>query len=98
MFQCRRPLHAEPDSEGLALELWQSRWNFDSWRAFLEVKESASELAAIRMSTHTGRPLGTAEFVHALERSTRRPLAPQKRGRRPRTIADPRQGVLSLDA
>jgi putative transposase len=89
---------AEPDSEGLALELWQSRWNFDSWRAFLEVKESASELAAIRMSTHTGRPLGTVEFVHALERSTRRPLAPQKRGRRPRTIADPRQGVLSLDA
>jgi len=34
-------------------------------------KESESGLAAIRTSTHTGRPLGTAEFVHAQERSTR---------------------------
>jgi putative transposase len=89
---------AEPDSGWLAMELWQSRWNSDSWRAFLEVMESASELTAIRMSTHTGRPLGTQEFVHALERSTQRPLAPQKRGRRPRAIADPRQSALSLDA
>jgi putative transposase len=89
---------AEPDSGWLALELWQSRWNSDSWRAFLEVKESESALAAIRTSTHTGRPLGTAEFVHALELSTRRLLAPQKRGRRPTAIADPRQSVLSLDA
>jgi hypothetical protein len=85
------------DSGWLALEMWQSRWTAGSWRAFLKAKESASELAAIRLSTHTGRPLGTAEFVHALERSTQRPLAPQKRGRRPRAIADPRQSVLSLD-
>jgi putative transposase len=67
-----------PDSGWLALELWQSRWTADSWRAFLKAKESASELAAICLSTHTGRPLGTAEFVHALERSTQRPLAPQR--------------------
>jgi hypothetical protein len=32
-------------------------------------------------STHTGRPLGTADFVTALERSTLRLLAPQKGGR-----------------
>jgi hypothetical protein len=88
---------AVPDSDCLAMELWQSQWNAASWRAFLEVKESGSELAAIRLSTHTGRPLGTAEFVHALERSTQRPLAPQKRGRRPQAIADPRQSVLRLD-
>jgi putative transposase len=89
---------AVSDSECLAMELWQSQWNAASWRAFLEVKENGSELAAIRLSTHTGRPLGTAEFVHALERSTQRPLAPQKRGRRPQAIADPRQSVLRLDA
>ena len=86
---------AVPDSGWLAMELWKSRWSSQSWRAFLEVKESASELAAIRMSTHTGRR-GTTEFVHALKRSTRRLLAPQKRGRRPRAIADPSQGVLSI--
>jgi REP element-mobilizing transposase RayT len=89
---------AVPDSDCLAMQLWQSQWNAASWRAFLEVKESGSELAVIRLSTHTGRPLGTAEFVHALERSTQRPLAPQKRGRRPQAIADPRQSVLRLDA
>jgi len=89
---------AVPDSGCLVMQLWQSRWDSASWRAFLEVKESASELAAIRLSTHTGRPLGTAEFVRALERSTQRPLAPQKRGPPPRPIADPRQSVLSLDA
>ena len=44
-----------------------------------------------------GGPLGTAEFVHTLERSTQRPLAPQKRGRRPRAIAEPRESVSSLD-
>jgi putative transposase len=62
-----------PDSGWLAREMWQSRWTADSWRAFLKAKESASELAAIRLSTHTGRQLGTAELVHALERSTQRP-------------------------
>jgi len=89
---------AVPESGWLAMELWKSRWNSDGWRAFLEAQENASELAAIRMSTHTGRPLGTTEFVHALERSTRRLLAPQKRGRRPRAIPDPSQGLLPLDA
>jgi putative transposase len=87
-----------PDLGCLAMELWQSRWDSASWRAFLKVRESESELAAIRLSTHTGRPLGTAEFVHALEQSIQRPLAPQKRGRRPRAIAEPRQSLLSLDA
>jgi putative transposase len=85
---------AEPDPGWLALELWQSHWNGDSWRAFLKAKEDASVLAAIRLSTHTGRPLGTAGFVCALERSTQRPLAPQKRGRRPRAVADPRQSAF----
>jgi hypothetical protein len=52
----------------LALELWQSHWTAETWRIFLSAKEDASALAATRLSTHTGHPLGTAEFVHALER------------------------------
>ena len=37
-------------------------------------------LAEIRRCTHTGRPLGSTEFVQALEGSTKRRLAPQKGG------------------
>jgi putative transposase len=82
--------------EWLALEPWQSHWTTESWESFLCATEDASALASIRLSTHTGRPLGIAEFVHALERSTQRPLAPQRRGRRLRAVADPRQTVLPL--
>jgi len=91
--------HCAPDAapEWLDMKLWQSHWTRETWRIFLKAKEDASALAAIRLSTHTGRPLGSAEFVRALERSTQRPLAPQKRGRRPRAVADPRQIVLSLN-
>jgi glycine oxidase len=55
--------------------------------------ETPSALQPLAMASARMYP----EFVHALERSTQRPLAPQKRGRRPRAIADPRQSVLSLD-
>jgi len=81
----------DPSAEWLDMQLWRS------WRIFLKAKDDASAVAAIRLSTHTGRPLGTAEFVRALERSTERPLTPQKRGRRPRVVADSRQIVLSLN-
>lgn len=86
-----------PNPSWLALEQWQAHWTAESWRAFLRTNEDESALAAIRLSTHTGRPLGTAEFVRALERSTQRPLAPRKRGRRRRAVADPRQNVLLLN-
>jgi hypothetical protein len=87
----------DPAPGWLDLELWQSHWTPETWRMFLEAKQDASALAAIRLSTHTGRPLGTAEFIHALERSTKRPLPPQKRGRRPRAVTDPRQIALLLN-
>ena len=87
---------AGPDPGWLSLGLWKNHWSAESWKAFLRAKEEESALTAIRVSTHTGRPLGTAEFVHALERTTQRLLAPQKRGRRPRPVADPIQNALSL--
>jgi hypothetical protein len=79
---------SDPAPGWLALEQWQTHWSAESWRAFLRAKEDESALAAMRLSTHTGHPLGTAEIVRALERSTQRPLAPQKRGTRPRAVAN----------
>jgi hypothetical protein len=38
-------------------------------------------METIRRCTHTGRPLGTADFVARLEQATQRRLAPQKGGR-----------------
>jgi putative transposase len=86
------------ESTWLEMELWKSHWNPDGWRAFLLEQENEAQLSAIRTSTHTGGPLGTSQFVQTLERSTRRLLAPQKRGRRPKAIPNPSQGLLSLDA
>jgi len=43
--------------------------------------ESASDLARVRQYTHTGRPLGSQEFVADLERMTERALAARKVGR-----------------
>jgi len=49
---------------------------------YLAEGEAEGEVAALRESTHTGRPLGTAEFVHSLEQAMQRRLARQKGGRR----------------
>jgi hypothetical protein len=60
------------------MELWQNHWTNASWREYLAAGETEIELASIRQCTHTGRPLGTPEFVHALEESMERRLVPQK--------------------
>ncbi|MEA2540343.1 MAG: REP-associated tyrosine transposase [Acidobacteriaceae bacterium] len=82
----------------LADRLWQNRWTVPAWREYLLAPEAESDVAAIRRSTHTGRPLGDAEFVSELEKTTGRRLIPQKRGRRKGNTPDPRQASLSLDA
>ncbi len=46
--------------------------------------------------THTGRPLGTQEFVHALEESMDRRLVPQKGGRPAKPRPDARQSDLDF--
>jgi hypothetical protein len=38
------------------------------WAQYLEQAESAADLSALRRATHTGRPLGTSEFVADLEK------------------------------
>jgi len=78
----------------LAMEEWQGRWDVASWRNYLEAGETESERMAVRQSTHTGRPLGSEEFVHELEEAAMRPLAPRKGGRHAKEAKDERQGEL----
>ena len=53
---------------------------------FLDAGLSEAEHAAIRVGERTGRPLGSPEFVAALERRLGRVLARQKPG--PKVKAD----------
>jgi hypothetical protein len=84
--------------EWLAMEMWRRRWRDGSWRGYLDAGQSESKLVAIRRYTHTGRPLGGAEFVRALERETKRLLALQKRGPKKKAHGEERQGILSFGA
>jgi putative transposase len=75
----------------LEMERWRKRWTAPEWARYLEQGESAPDLNALRRATHTGRPLGTTEFVAELEKVTMRPLAPQKGGRPKKAARDGRQ-------
>jgi putative transposase len=81
----------------LDLEVWRNHWTGSAWRQYLAAGERESKLTEIRRCTHTGRPLGSAEFVQALERSMKRRLAPQKGGRPPTTCLDARQCELAFE-
>jgi putative transposase len=87
----------EPADDSLALEMWRSHWTPSEWRNYLAAGESESRLAVIRQRTHTGRPLGSAEFIHSMEKIAQRRLAPQKRGPREKIIIDRSQGELTFD-
>jgi hypothetical protein len=78
------------------MALWREHWSEASWRKFLEKGETESELFAIRRSTHSGRPLGSAEFTRALEARAERRLTPGKGGRPRKPVVDERQQVLTL--
>jgi len=81
----------------LAMKEWKARWDATSWSAFLAAGEAESDRKAMRDSTHTGRPLGTEEFIHELEKAAKRPLAPRKGGRPAHLPAEKRQGNLFLE-
>lgn len=82
-------------SPWLEMEQWRKRWSVAEWNQYLAGREEPSDLAALRQCTHTGRPLGTPDFVTALEQSTSRPLAPRKGGRPKKSAANCEQ--LGLD-
>ena len=87
-----------PPDPMLEMEVWRKRWKVSEWREYLSAKESPADLAALRRSTHTGRPLGTPDFVAALETSTMRLLAPQKGGRPKKPVSDARQSDFTFVA
>jgi putative transposase len=84
---------ASPDPI-LEMERWSNRWSVHEWRGYLAEAEPATEVAELRRLTHTGRPLGSPEFIAGLEASMLRPLAPRKRGRKKDAAFDRNQ--LSL--
>ena len=75
----------------LVMKRWGRQWTGESWRAFLEAGESETDRAALRRCTRTGRPLGSEEFIAALEQTTHRRLVPQKGGRPRKRRADKRE-------
>ena len=80
---------------------WQTilgggHWTSEAWGEYLATGETESEIAEIRRCTHTGRPLGSEDFVHSLEHSMNRRLAPLKGGRPKRSVVDANQGKLDL--
>jgi REP-associated tyrosine transposase len=81
----------------LDLDTWNSRWSVGNWRQYLADGETEAEIATIRQCTHTGRPLGTPEFIHALEKTTHRHLVAQTGGRPSKAMDHPAQEVLTFD-
>ncbi len=60
---------------------WSERWTLAEWREFLSATEFERESEALRRSTHSGRPLGSAQFVEHLEARLARPLLARRGGR-----------------
>jgi putative transposase len=91
--------HCGADTDAmLDMVRWRRRWTVPEWRIYLTAEESPIDLTALRQCTHTGRPLGTPDFVADLEKSTLRLLAPRKGGRPKKVSADSRQHNLPLVA
>jgi hypothetical protein len=83
-----------PSDALLDLAAWRLCWSGATWRKYLRAGEIESDRNAIRRSTYSGRPLGTAEFIEDLEQKMRRRLALQKGGRPRKLGEDTRQGEL----
>jgi putative transposase len=63
--------------------------------AFLGQDEDAPATAALRASRTTGRPVGAAEWLAELEAGTGRTLAPEKRGPKPKSVAEDQPELFS---
>jgi plasmid stabilization system protein ParE len=80
----------------LEIELWNKHWNFETWKEYLCEPGAEADAEAIRQCTHTGRPLGTAEFIETVEKTVGRILSPQKGGRPPK-LPNHKQELFSFD-
>jgi putative transposase len=61
--------HCHPDVWNAMLDMqpWQKRWTLARWSEYLAAGVSPTEVNGPRRCTHTGRPLGTAEFMSPLQ-------------------------------
>src|SRR5579863_3852937 len=82
----------------LEMQRWRKRWTVAEWRQHLTAGESATDIDTLRRYTHTGRPLGSEEFVADLEHSTLRTLTPRKAGRPTKRVPDTRQDGFTFAA
>jgi putative transposase len=76
----RAHVRTSPPPATLAMEPWRRHWTATTWREYLAAGSDDGEAEAIRRGTHTGRPLGTQQFLEGLEQTTGRVLAPRKGG------------------
>jgi putative transposase len=76
----------------LDLSGWSRAWSPEGWRAALREREDEAEVAALRLSTHRGRPLATDAFLAKLDRAPPGPSAPPVAGRPPPQTAAAREG------
>ncbi len=81
----------------LDTEKFSRRWSTEGWQEYLATGESEAELAAIRRCTHTGRPLGTPQFIQSLEQIIHRDLAVKKGGRPASSMCAQDQKILTFD-
>jgi putative transposase len=83
-----------PIGPWLSFDTWGRRWSCDEWQAYLDATPPESNQKAIRDCTFSGRPLGSAEFTHALERQEHRPLTRRKPGPKKRSEPGQEQFIL----
>ena len=88
----------EGPADGIVdLAEWRCRWGSEEWRQFLGYSPSdAPDAALLRRSTHSGRPLGSADFIRKIERETGRCLTPGKGGRPRKAPEETAQECLPL--
>ena len=80
----------------LEMQPWRDSWTPARWHEYLRATGAEADADAIRRNTHTGRPLGTEDFVAALERTLRRRLAPEKGGRPAKSEGDAGQQAFGF--
>jgi putative transposase len=60
--------------ELLDLSYWYERTSARQWQKLLAARQDESDVAGLRLNTHTGRPLGSDSFLSKLERRIGRRL------------------------
>jgi len=78
----------ETRSELLELTSWNKRISMKEWRKELSGGIDNEQISRIRLSTHTGRPLGTDSFISKLEKMLGRRVRPLPIGRPQKKVVE----------